>query len=126
MAREGNVEVDPFAGSDDPNKILLNRLLAVPALRARYLGYVRQVAAEWMDWKKVGPVAEQMHSLIAEDVRKDTKKTSTTEAFEKSLTVDTESRGFGPMGGSGMSLKTFFEKRRAYLLGYQEKQKPTL
>ena len=119
--RGGDVKLDPFAGSNDPNKVLLHRLLAVPALRTRYLDYVRQIAREWLDWNKLGPIATQYHSLIAADVKADTRKLESTDAFLKSLTEDTVSEGQGPFGGRPvMSLKTFVTQRREFLLNYVE------
>jgi hypothetical protein len=61
---------------------------------------VRDVATKWLDWQRLGPVAEGYHSLIAADVKADTKKLDTYEAFEAGL----------------QSLKSFAERRRAVLL----------
>src|SRR6185503_5291693 len=52
---EPNVTLNPAAGEDEPTKPLLSRLLAVPKLRARYFGYVRQIAEQSLDWNKLGP-----------------------------------------------------------------------
>ena len=58
MARRGGAEIaggaalDPFAGAEDPQKALLYRLLKVPALRERYLGVLRNIASNWLDWAK--------------------------------------------------------------------------
>jgi hypothetical protein len=41
-------DLDPFIGSEDPNKVLLSRLLAVPALRTRFLAYVKDIATTWL------------------------------------------------------------------------------
>src|SRR5207344_1215741 len=38
------VKLDPLVAANDPAKPMLSKLLAVPALRARYLGYVRDIA----------------------------------------------------------------------------------
>lgn len=113
--RVNGVELDPFAGSDDKDKPLLSKLLVVPALRERYLGYVRDIATKWLDWQKLGPIAQGYQALIADDVKKDTRKLDSYEAFTKSLTEDTEEEGFrGPR--RSMSLKSFVEQRREYLL----------
>jgi hypothetical protein len=109
-----SADLDPFAGSDDPNKPLLNRLLAVPTLRARYLAYMRSMAETWLDWKKIAPLAGQWQAMIAADVAGDTRKLDSTEAFTRALTQDTQGPGFGPL--PRMSLKSFIEKRREYLL----------
>jgi hypothetical protein len=100
----GDVMLDPLVGLDDATKPLRSKLLAVPALRARYLAYVRDIAEHWLDWKTIGPVAEKYRALIAADVRTDTKKRYSTEAFETSL-----SRGED-------SVKSFIDRRRAFLL----------
>jgi hypothetical protein len=117
--RFNGVELDPFYGDDDPNKPLLSKLLAVPALRQRYAGHVKDIAENWLDWNKLGPIAEARQALIADDVKRDTRKLDSTEAFENSLT--------GGAGGSrgGIGLKEFADQRRAYLLGHPEIQKLT-
>ncbi len=85
--------------------------------RRRYVGYVRNIADKWLDWKKLGPIATQYHALIAEDVKVDTRKLFSTEAFLSSVEGETSAAsGFGGPGGPAISLKSFAEKRRAYLL----------
>ena len=117
-------ELDPFAGSDDPNKALLNKLLAVPALRTRYLSYMRDIAERRLDWNKVGPLAQQYQAVIAPYVKIDTRKLDTTEAFTTGVTEDTaEQSGRGPGARPKLSLKSFFEQRRAYLLKHPEVSK---
>ena len=39
-----SAELDPLVGLDDATKPLRSKLLAVPALRERYLSYVRDIA----------------------------------------------------------------------------------
>jgi hypothetical protein len=113
------VELDPFAGSTDTNKPLFHRLLGVPALKAHYVAHVRTLAAEWLDWKKLGPVAEQYQRLIADEVKADTRKLSSYDAFKKGLGEDVEQEGFrGPE--RALSLKHFAEQRRAYLLNHPD------
>jgi hypothetical protein len=123
LPRVEGVKLDPLVAANDPNKPLVSKLLAVPSLRARYLGYVRDIAEKWLDWNKLGPIAQQYHSLIAADVRADTRKLDPMEAFEKGLTEDTRGGGFGPFGGGAIGLKNFADQRRAYLLDYKETQK---
>lgn len=93
----GGPDVDPLVGMDDASKPLRSKLLAVPALRAKYLGYVRDIATTWLDWKTLGSIAAQAQGLISAEIAKDTRK---LDAFE-------------PADGA---LKTFVEKRRAFLL----------
>ena len=119
--RIDGVKLDPLHAAQDPNKPLISKLLAVPALRERYLGHVRTIAEKSLDWQKLGPLAEKLHQLIAAEVRADGRKLDSTEAFEKSLTQDIAGNGFGPGGGGSMGLKNFAEQRRAFLLEYRPK-----
>jgi hypothetical protein len=70
----------------------------------------------------MGPLVQQFQSVIAADVKADTRKIFSTEAFTKSITQDNFEPGFGPTAPPSMSLKSFFEQRRAYLLSYGVKQ----
>jgi hypothetical protein len=103
----GGATLDPLVGLNQPDRPLRSRLLAVPALRERYLGYVRDIAEKWLDWNKVGPIVEQYRALIAADVAADTRKLFTTQAFEAGL------------GDGEGSLRRFVERRRAFLLTSQ-------
>jgi hypothetical protein len=118
--RVDGVKLDPLMAANDANKPVISKLLAVPSLRARYLSYVRDVAEKWLDWDKLGPIAQQYHSLIAADLKADTRKLDSFEDFEKSLASDAQSGGFGGPGGGTISLKNFADQRRAYLLNYSE------
>ena len=119
----GGFKLDPLVAANDSSKPLLSKLLAVPALRQRYLGHVRDIADKWLDWSKLGPMAEKNFALIAESVKLDTRKLDSTEAFLGSLKDDSASNNaqpsFGPGGSSG-SIKSFADQRRAYLLSYKE------
>jgi spore coat protein CotH len=99
----GGTTLDPLVGLTDSAKPLRSKLLAVPALRARYLGYVRDIADKWLDWKVLEPMAVQHQTLIAADVKSDTRKLESFEAFQSGLT----------------SLKAFVDARRTFLLGYK-------
>jgi hypothetical protein len=124
-ARSGGVELDPLTGLNDTSKPLRSKLLAVPSLRARYLGYVREIAEQWLDWNKLGPLALQDAALIATELKADTRKLYSTEAAWKGIAEHfpgtAETGRFGP--GPRMSLKSFAEKRRAYLLAHPELKK---
>jgi CotH kinase protein len=114
--REGDaVDLDLFAGSDDPSKPLLNRLMQVPELRAKYLGYVRDINDKWLTWERLGPLAGSYQSLIAPDVRADFRKLGSTEEFTEGVTVDRPESFGGPVTTPGLSLKSFVEKRHAYI-----------
>ena len=116
----GGVKLEPLVAANDSSKPLISKLLAVPSFRARYLGYVRDVAEKWLDWSRLGPLAQQYHSLIAEEVKKDTRKLDSTEAFLKGLTEDVQGAGGGFGRGGKISLKRFAEERRAYLLAHPD------
>ena len=96
----GNPELDPLLGLADAGKPLRSKLLAVPALRDRYMKYVREIATTWLDWKHLQPFVTEYQALIAADVKADTHKLDTFELF-----------------GTGVdTLRTFVERRRAFLL----------
>jgi len=101
--RMGGADLDPLVGLEDPSKPLRSKLLAVPALRARYMTYVKQIATKWLDWNTLGPIAQKYQTLIAADVKTDTRKLDTFEAFQTGLET----------------LKAFAATRRAYLLNYK-------
>jgi spore coat protein CotH len=116
------VELDPLIDAKDDNKPLISKLLAVPKLRERYLGYVRDIAEKWLDWNKLGPIARDYQNLIANDVRDDTRKLDRVEDFLKGLTEDTEGNGRpGPGGRGTIGVKNFADQRREYLLKVTEK-----
>ena len=73
-------ELDPLVGMDDLTKPLRSRLLQVPALRERYLMYVRTLGQE-MAWENMGPFIARLHDTIAPPVAKDTRKAFPTDAF---------------------------------------------
>ena len=111
-----NLQLDPFVDLNNQSKTLIVKLLAVPELRARYVGYVKEIATKWLDWNRLGPIANQLHQLVADDAAKDTRKLYSTDAFNKSLTEDT---AIGGIVGTSVGLKKFADTRRSYLLNYQ-------
>jgi hypothetical protein len=95
----------------------LCKLLAIPSLQRRYLGYVRDVAEKWLDWDKLGPLAKQYQALLANDVKSDTHKLYPFESFARGLTEEIEEQSSrGPR--RSISLKNFVEQRRAFLLNH--------
>jgi hypothetical protein len=105
----GGVTLDPLSGADNVARPLLFKLLAVPALRTRYLGYVRDIADRWLDWKTLEPLVTQYQALIAADVKADTRKLSDMAGFES----------------AAADLKKFADDRRAFLLNHAEVKKAT-
>lgn len=134
MRGGGGVQLDPLVAAEDASKPLLSKLLAVPSLRTKYLGYVREIATQWLNWEKLGPLAREYHATIAAAVQADTRKLDSTEAFEQSLESAAPASaagegqgqggpGFGPGRGPRLSLKAFAEQRRAFLLAHPEVKK---
>jgi hypothetical protein len=109
----GGVKLDPLVGLDNERMPLRNKLLAVPELKARYLEYVRAIAEDSLDWNKLGPVVAGYRALIRDAVERDTKKLGTFEAF---LTVTSDESAKADENAREISLRTFADKRRAYLL----------
>jgi hypothetical protein len=104
MFGRATVELDPLVGLDDTTKPLRSRLLSVPALRTRYLGYVRDIADRWLDWRTLEPMVRRYQGLIAESVKADTKKLYSFDAFQANVATGDD------------SLRGFAERRRAFLL----------
>jgi spore coat protein CotH len=98
------VDLDPLIGLDDASKPLRSRLLAVPALRERYLAYVKEIAEKWLDWKTLEPLVRQYQALIADEVKADTRKLYSFERFQSDVAEGQQ------------SLKSFVDRRRAFLL----------
>ena len=82
------------------------------------LAAMRDIAVNWLDWSKVGPMVAQFQALIAADVQADTRQSFSTASFTKSVTQDNFEPGYGPTAPSSMSLKSFIQQRRAFLLSY--------
>jgi hypothetical protein len=102
----GGLLLSPLVSQNDMNKPIISKVLAVPALRAKYLGYVREIAQKSLDWKELGPVVQQYRDLIAADVARETRKLFATEEFLRSTADDG-------------TLRTFVDQRRAFLLAFQ-------
>jgi spore coat protein CotH len=122
------VELDPLIGLNDASKPLRSKVLAVPEYRERYLQNVRQIATESLNWSELGPFIEQQAALIGEDIKQETRRLGTHEAFlaavsEKPAAPAAEPHT-GPRGGHGaMNLKEFIDGRQAYLLKATEPTK---
>ena len=97
-------QLDPLVAIDDPDKPLRSKLLAVPALRERYLSYVRDIATKWLDWEAVQPILKPAHELIAAEVKVDTRKLYDVGGFQAGIAT------------ANNPLKSFLDARRAYLL----------
>ena len=111
----GGAQPDPLTTLTDTNKALRHRLLAVPALRDRYLRYVGDIADKWLDWQRLGPMVERYQALIRDDVARDTRKLDTIEAFTTGVYGIPDA---GPPPAT--TIKGFADLRRAALLEHPE------
>jgi hypothetical protein len=105
---------DPLVTLDDTNKALRHKLLAVPALRDRYLTYIGDIAEKWLDWNKLGPMVEAYRTLIADDVARDTRKHDSIEGFHTGIL------GVPDSSAVPSTIKGFAQLRRAALLAHPE------
>lgn len=96
---------------------LRSRLLAVPSLRSKYLGYVREIAERSLDWQQLQSLVAQHVKLIESEVALDTRKLFPTEAFQ---VATSERKPSADADQKERSLRGFFEQRREFLLKYQE------
>ena len=66
---------------------------------------VKAIATKWLDWKTLGPLAAKYQAVIADEVKLDTRKLDSYDAFQAGVAA----------------LKTFADERRAYLLAYVDR-----
>jgi CotH kinase protein/Lamin Tail Domain/Secretion system C-terminal sorting domain len=99
-----HVSWSPFYNASKVNYPLLNKLLAVPAFRQRYLAHMRTIINELLDESKVNALINSYDGLIRTGVFADTKKATSNAAYTNELNV----------------LKNFIKNRKAYLLNDSE------
>jgi hypothetical protein len=104
-----NINWSPFYNAQKVNYPLLNKLLAVPAYRQRYLAHMRTIINELFDENKVNTLIDQYDSLIRTSVQSDTKKPTSNNAYINELTV----------------LKNFIKNRKTNLLANNEVKAPS-
>jgi hypothetical protein len=104
MMGGGGTSLDPLIHAENPQQTPVYRLLLVPELRTKYLEIIRDIAEKWLDWQRLEPIAKRYHDLIADGVKADTKKLSSTEEFESGL----------------KTIESFVTARRTYLLARTE------
>ena len=112
-------EMEPFYNADNPERPLMFKLFQSPELKARYRHHLKTITEEWIAWDKIGPLVEEYTSLIGDEVKKDVRKHSSFEAFEKGL-FKTSSDG----RRTKLGLKPFTEGRREFLLNHPEVNLP--
>jgi hypothetical protein len=124
--RGGAGMLDPYAGSGEPQKAMLYYLLRVPAYEQKYLGYIRDIAENWMRWEKIGPEIERVQALLKDDIALDHRKLYSTESFLTSAVQDYYNPGVSSPRPPEYSLKGFLADRRAYLLSYPGIARPAV
>lgn len=82
-----NANWSPFYHADDVKFALLNRLLAVPELRQRYLAHVRTIIAQSLEQTQADERIEYYYNLINTQVQNDTKKLYSYTAFNNEKNV---------------------------------------
>ena len=111
-----------YSGGSNNSRPLIDRLLAVPQYKERYLAHFRTMLDEFFDWKKMGPLATRYHQMLEPSVKTDTKKLYTNQLFTDNLIKDVVVRDrYGSYVIPG--LKSFVDKRRAYLLNHVDIRK---
>lgn len=125
----GGVTLDPLVGITDASKPLRSKLLAVPALKQRYLSFVRTIAEDHLDWQKLGPKVDAYATLIRPYVEADTRKLTSFDAFVVAVSSELAPVAGGPPAAGGqpqfgrgvrMSLRQFADQRRTFLLNHAE------
>ena len=100
-------------------KPVLNRLLAVPELRQRYMAHYR-VARRDLDWNYFGPIINAHRALIDAAVQADPKKLYSHALFQDNFTSMVKMPYPGLAGGTIVGLQQFVNERAAFLAGNAE------
>ncbi|KXK58017.1 MAG: CotH kinase family protein [Chlorobi bacterium] len=104
VMKRANQNWSPFYHETNVNYPLLNRVLAVPQYRQRYLAHMRTLIAELMDTATAFAALDRYHTMIDSIVQKDSKKLYPYQRFATERD----------------SLKNFIRQRRNYLLSNAE------
>jgi CotH kinase protein/Lamin Tail Domain/Secretion system C-terminal sorting domain len=98
----------PFYNESKANYPLLNKLLAVPAWRQRYLAHLRTLLRESLDPETCAAIFDNYKNQISALVQADPKRMTTYAQFESEINV----------------LKNFVANRRNYLMSNAEVAQP--
>ena len=113
-------KLEPFYNADNPDRPLMYKLFQVPHFKARYRHHLKTITQEWITWDKIGPLVEGYAALIREEIKKDVRKHSSYDAFERGL-IQTSSDG----RRTKLGLRPFTEGRREFLLNHPEVNLPS-
>ncbi len=97
-----------FYRADDPVVPVMYRLMAVPQYRQRYLAHVRTILDSFFTEEGLSTKIDAYRALIENEVKADTKKLYTTQAFTSGIET----------------LKSFVRTRRSAILSNQEVNRP--
>lgn len=109
-----NYNWSPTRNFTATTKPVLNRVLAVPELRQRYMAHYRTVKAD-LNWTYFGEKFTALRTLIDAAVQADPKKIYTYANFTANFTSTVNLGGGGPGGGSRIGLQQFVTQRASYL-----------
>ncbi|MEM6691603.1 MAG: CotH kinase family protein [Planctomycetota bacterium] len=118
-------ELDPFIATDDYDKPLYSKVLAVPKYRQQFLSNLRTLASDSLDWNDLSAFVAQQRELIDQTFKNETHKLSSYEQFI-ALTSDSDSESEFPSPEARrrprgpIPLKDFFLGRQKYLLEYED------
>jgi hypothetical protein len=112
VMKNNAVNWSPFYNETKANYPLMNKVLAIPALRQRYLAHLRTILKESFDEQSTSALIDRYDALIRSSVQADPKKTSTMTQYVNELAA----------------LKNFILNRKNYLLSQPEvsAESPTL
>ncbi len=111
--------LSPFYQASTVSRPLINKLLAIPQWRQRYIAHYRTLLDEAFDWARIGPMITKYQNLIRADILRDTRKIYSTAYFTQGLTQDLRLNS-GLFRTTVPGLKPFIEDRRNYLIGLAE------
>ena len=107
--------LDPLVGLDSERMPLRSKLLAVPRYRTRYLQYLRTIAEKSLAHKNLSPVIAHYRQLMDAEVKIDTRKISSHDAFINATAPLQENDASVPK-----SLNDFIGNRQDFLLTHTE------
>ncbi|MBL9135459.1 MAG: CotH kinase family protein [Verrucomicrobiales bacterium] len=99
-----DAQLSPVVGTGNTNRPVINRLLAVPEFRQRYLAHMRTVLNEVFNPTSMNALIDRYSALSKAEIVADTKKNFTMAAYTNDITA----------------LKSFVRQRYAYLTNHAE------
>ena len=126
---EGGPTLDPLVAMEDEGKPLRSRLLKVPALREKYLAHVKELATVELEPQAFAARIQELRELIEGRIAVETRGLSDHAGFLAATAAPgvtaTASEGGEPRMRSRLSLNTFAQKRREFLLQWTPKNVST-